>query len=197
MNNTIKFEDWKPEVYRIPIEGYAEVVEYAFLTCQYGIYISYGEGVHAYHGNQPIDYDLCRELDVCVVELGYNGGTILGSAEDLSIIIIAPVETGLNHETIINKYYEIISKYIPNTTVDGNDILIDGNKVCGSMNRTLNDVVYEWAAQVSFADYSEYIAQICNKPPVKKPSYIDSSLLTRDKLEEEILAWLQKKEVAE
>lgn len=196
MNDVIKFEDWKPEVYRIPIEKYAEVTENAFLTGKYGIYISYGEGIHAYHGNQSIDYDLCKNLNVRVVELGYNGGTILGSADDLSIIIIAPAEIGLNHEIIVNKYLEIISKYVPNTTVNGNDILVDSNKVCGSMNRTFNDIVYEWAAQVSFADYSEYITKICNKEQIKKPAYIDSNLLTRDKLEEEILAWLQKKEVA-
>lgn len=195
MNNITEFNEWIPEVYRVPIEEYADITENAILTGQYGIYISYGEGIHAYHGNQPIDYDLCENLGVRVVELGYNGGTILGSEADLSIIIVTPVEVGLNHELIINKYFEVISKYVPNTTVDGNDILVDGNKVCGSMERTIG-VVYEWAAQVSFADYSEYIAQICNKPPVKKPTYIDSNLLTRDKLEEEILAWLQKKEVA-
>lgn len=128
--------------------------------------------------------------------MGYNGGTILGSAADLSIIIIAPAAIGLSHEIIINKYHEIISKYIPNTTIDRNDILVNGEKVCGSMERTIG-VVYEWAAQVSFADYSEYIEKICNKQQVKKPAYIDSNLLTRDKLEEEILAWLQKKEVVE
>ena len=194
MNNT-NFNEWVPQMYRIPIDEYANVTENAILTGKYGIYISYGEGVHAYHGNQPIDYDLCSDLGVRVVELGYNGGTILGSAADLSIIIVAPAAVGLSHEVIINKYHEIISKYVPNTTVNGNDILVNGEKVCGSMERTIG-VVYEWAAQVSFADYSEYIAQICNKEQIKKPAYIDSNLLTRDKLEEEILAWLQKKEVA-
>ena len=196
MNNITNFNEWIPEVYRVPIDEYATITENAILTGKYGVYISYGEGIHTYHGNQPIDYDLCENLGVRVVELGYNGGTILGSADDLSIIIVAPVEVGLNHELIINKYFETISKYVPNTTVNGNDILVDGEKVCGSMERTIG-VVYEWAAQVSFADYSEYIAQICNKPQIKKPAYIDSNLLTRDKLEEEILAWLQKKEVAE
>lgn len=189
MDNKI-FNGWVPEVYRIPIKKYAEITENAIRTGQYGIYISYGEGIHAYHGNQPIDYKLCKKLGVRVVELGYNGGTILGSADDLSIIIIAPVGAGLNHDLIFNKYFEIISKYIPNTTINGNDILIDGNKVCGSMERTVGEV-YEWAAQVSFADYSEYIAQICDKPQIKTPAYIDSTLLTRDQLEQEIISWLQ------
>lgn len=188
MNN---FNNWKPEIYKIPIKDYAKVTEDAILYGKYGIYISYGEGIHAYHGNQPIDYDLCKELDVEVVELKYNGGTIIGSADDLSIIIISPEEVGLTHEFIINKIVEIISQYIPNTTINSNDILVNGEKVSGSMTRTLMGS-FVWAAQISFRDYSDYIAKICQKPAIKKPAYIDSSLLTRDQLEKEIIAWLRK-----
>ena len=182
---------WVPEVYRVDISEYAAVTEDAIVNGKYGIYISQGDGIHAYHGNQPIDYELCEKLGVRVVELGYIGGTILGSAADLSIIFVAPVDLGYTHEMIISKYLEAISKYVPGTTVDGNDILVDGNKVCGSMTRTVGNS-YVWAAQVSFADYSEYIAQICSKPPVKTPSFIDSKQLTRDTLEKEIVSWLRK-----
>jgi hypothetical protein len=190
MNDIIKFEDWKPEVYRIPIEQYADVVENAMLTGKYGIYISYGEGIHAYHGNQPIDYDLCKELDVRVVELNYAGGTIIGSADDLSIIIVFPETVGLTHEIVIEKFVEIISKYVPNTSYNGNDILVSGEKVSGSMMRGFN-TTWIWAAQVTFSDYSEYIEKICQKPAIKKPTYIDNSLLTRDVLEADLVSWLQ------
>lgn len=184
-------QTWVPEVYRVDISEYAAVTEDAIVNGKYGIYISQGEGVHAYHGNQPIDYELCESLGVRVVELGYEGGTILGSAVDLSIIFVAPVDLGYSHLMIIGKYLEVISKYVPGTTVDGNDILVNGNKVCGSMTRTVGNS-YVWAAQVSFADYIEYISQICSKQSGKQPSYIDSKLLTRDTLETEILSWLRK-----
>lgn len=190
MNDIIKFEDWKPKVYRVPIEKYAEVTEDAILTGKYGIYISYGEGIHAYHGNQPIDYDLCNELDVRVVELNYAGGTIIGSADDLSIIIVFPDTVGLTHEIVIDKFVEVIGKYVSNVSYSGNDILVNGKKVSGSMMRRFNDT-WIWAAQVTFGDYSEYIEKICQKPAIKKPAYIDSSLLTRDVLEGELVAWLQ------
>ena len=103
MDNIMTFENWIPEVYRVPIEKYAEVTENAVLTGKYGIYISYGEGIHAYHGNQPIDRELCEELGVRIVDLNYNGGTIIGSSDDLSIIMIFPEELGMTHETIISK----------------------------------------------------------------------------------------------
>lgn len=193
MNITKNFNIWIPEIFYIPIEKYAETVENAVLTNRYGIYISQGEGIHVYHGNQPIDRELCKELNMCVVDLNYNGGNIVGSAEDLSIIMIFPEDMGMTHELIINKIAEIISKYVPLIIVDGNDILIGGDKICGSMNRTICGS-YEWAAQISFKDYSEYIEKICDKPQIKKPSYINSDLLTRDQLEAEILAWLTKTE---
>ena len=187
------FNEWTPEVYRVPIEDYARVTENAILTGQHGIYISYGEGLHAYHGSQPIDRELCESLGVRVVDLNYSGGTIIGSSDDLSIIMVFPEALGMKHEVIIGKIVEIISKYVPNTTIDGNDILVNGDKVSGSMTRTLMGS-FVWAAQISFTDYTDYIAKICNKPPIKKPAYIDNSLLTRDKLEEEILAWLTNRE---
>lgn len=180
---------YKDLVYRIPIEEYADVTEKAMLTNQFGIYISYGEGIHAYHGNQPLNYDLCEELGVRVVDLKYNGGTILGSEKDLSIIMVFPQDSEMNHELIINKIAEIIGNYIPNVTVDGNDILVNGDKISGSMVRIICGS-FVWAAQISFEDYSDYIAKLCDKPQVKKPTFIDSSVLTRDQLEEEILQWL-------
>lgn len=194
MNNYIKFNEWLPEIYHVPIKDYARVTEDAILTGKYGIYISYGEGIHAYHGDQPLDYDLCKELDVCVVDLKYSGGTIIGSAKDLSIIMVFPETMGMKHEDIIGKITEIISKYIPNVTINGNDILVDGDKVSGSMTRTICGS-FVWAAQISFEDYSDYITKLCNKPQVKKPAHIDSNLLTRDTLESEILAWLTKKDI--
>jgi lipoate-protein ligase A len=87
-----------------------------------------------------------------------------------------------------------MSKYISNVSVDRNDILVNGEKVSGSMMReVLKSSI--WAAQITFGDYSEYIEKICQKPAIKKPSRIISTILTRDLLEEEILAWLRKEDV--
>lgn len=186
------FAQWIPEVYYIDIGEFAAVTEDAIQNGKYGIYIPTEEGIHAYHGNDKIDYKLCESLGVRVVELNYGGGTIIGSASDLSIMVVFPRNMGMNHPSLIHKFRDIIGKYVPNVTRHGNDILVNGEKVSGSMTRFVGDS-FVWAAQVSFADYTEYIQQICNKPQRKKPAFIDNSLLTRDKLEEEILTWLQKK----
>ena len=184
------FNKWNPEVYYINISEFADATEEAIKNDQYGIYIPVGKGLHAYHGSDSIDYDLCKELGVKVIELNYLGGTIIGSEKDLSILIIFPKHIGINSEIVINKIKDTISKYVPDVTVSGNDILMDGKKISGSMIRKFDNSLV-WAAQVSFANYYKYIKRICNKPAIKKPSYIDSKLLTRDQLEADILDWFK------
>lgn len=191
MNEIIKFEDWKPEVYRVPIEKYAEITEDAILTGKYGIYILDADILYVHHGNAPLDYELCKELGIRVNELKYAGGNIVGSEKDLTIHIVFPETMGMTHEVVIQKIAEIIGKYVPNTTYEKNDILVDGNKISGSATRSICGS-WVWMAQISFGDYSDYISKICQKPAIKKPSYIDGSLLTRDVLEAEMVAWLQK-----
>lgn len=185
------FSQWTPEVVYIDVATLTTELEKAIKEEKYGIYISVSNGLYAFHGTDVIDYELCENLDVCVAELYHQGGTIIGSNADFGIEIVAPVSIGLDNDYIVNKFHEIINKYVDNVTMDGNDILVDGKKVMGSMRRNVGKV-FVWAAQVSFADYNDIIVQVCNKQSIKKPSYIDSKKLSRNQLEKEVLAWLQK-----
>lgn len=185
------FNEWKPDVYYIDVKTLTTELENAIRNEKYGVYISVTDSLYAFHGSDTIDYELCEKLGVCVAELYYSGGTIIGSSKDLGIEIVAPNSIGLDTNFILNKFHEIISKYINNTTISGNDILVNDKKVMGSMCRNVGKV-FVWAAQISFCDYSDIIEQVCNKKSVKTPSYIDNNFLTRDILEKEILSWLQK-----
>lgn len=187
-----KFNEWKPEVYRVEIGALSEEVEAAIRNEKYGVYIPFSECIHAFHGNDEIDYALCKELGICVSELHYIGGTIIGSPADFAVYVVAPNEIGLDAQHFIKKYYEIISRYVDGAEIAENDILVNGEKVMGSMRRVIGSV-FVWAAQVSFGEYSDIIAQVCNKKSGKNPGHIDSNLLTRDTIEREVIAWLQKR----
>lgn len=187
-----KFSKWIPEVRRTHITELATAMEESIRAKDYCVYIPTVTGVYAFYGSDALDLDLCESLGVLPVNVYHQGGTIIGSAEDLAIEIQMSSDIGMTGQEIINKFVEIIGKYIPNVTHDRNDILVDGKKVMGSMERRIGNV-FVWAAQVSFADYSEYIEKLCNKQSLKVPGYIDSALLTRDVLEEEVLKWLQKR----
>ena len=186
------FDQWIPEVTYIDVSTLTTELEKAVREEKYGIYISVSDGLYAFHGNDEIDCELCKSLNVCVAELYHQGGTIIGSNADLGIEIVAPISIGLDSDFILNKFHEIISKYIDDVEIDGNDILVNGEKVMGSMRRNVGSV-FVWAAQISFNDYSDIISKVCNKPAIKKPSYIDNEKLSRNQLETEVLAWLQKR----
>lgn len=183
------FSQWQPEVYRIDENYLATQMENAIINGQYGIYIMTTENTYAFHGNDTIDYDLCKELSVETVELGYNGGTIIGDKEDLGILLVMPIEFNMTPTLINNKILSIIQEYIDNAELVGNDILINNKKVMGSMSRIVGNS-FVWAAQISFANHNELIAKICNKPAIKEPSYIDNIKLSKNELERRILEWL-------
>lgn len=185
------FQQWQPEVYYVDVSTLTTELENAVQSGKYGIYISTADGMYAFHGSDEIDYELCKELGVCVAELYHKGGTIIGSSEDLGIEIVAPREFGLDSKFFLNKFYEIISRYEDNVVISGNDILVNGNKVLGSMRRDIGGT-FVWAAQISFGNYDEVIEKVCNKKSKKKPGRLDTGKLKRDDLEKEVLKWLQK-----
>jgi hypothetical protein len=184
-----KFKTWIPEVYRIDAEYFAEEVAKAIQNKQYGIYIPIIEGYVAYHGSDVIDRELCKALGVTIVDLHYTGGTIIGSDKDFAFYILIPQE--LSYLNFIDEFYRIISKYVGNVEVADNDILVNGEKVMGSMERFVDGVIV-WASQTSFGEYENLISQNCNKKSSKKPSYINNDALTASKLESEVLSWLLK-----
>lgn len=181
---------WKPEVFRIDIEEFAEAVEDAIINGKYGIYIPVAKGFYAYHGTDSIDRELCKKLNVKVVDLNYNGGTIIGSSEDLSIEIVAPSELGIAKNKINEKISKILGNHMEGVEINGNDILVDGKKIMGSMTRQVKNT-FVWAAQISFGEYDSFIKQICSKISSKIPGRIQKEILSRDKLESEVLQWLR------
>lgn len=186
------FSKWSPDVIYYDVTVAPQYMEDAIVNTKYGIYMLESSGIYAFHGNGGIDLDLCKQLNVIPANMGYNGGIIIGSNEDLAIEILMPTEIDMHGHEILAKFAEIMRKYMSNVVVDGNDILVDGKKVLGSIERHFRDV-YVWAAQVSFADYTEYIPKLCNKISLKRPGYIDKNKLSKEQLKTEVVQWLQKR----
>lgn len=184
------FKNWTPEIYYINEDFLDIQMELSIINKQYGIYIiSPQSKYYAFHGNDEIDFEECENLGVRVIEMHYRGGTIIGSANDFGIMFVVPNEILLDGGTITSKMLQIMQKYIPNAIVVGNDILIDGKKVAGSMQRYVNGV-FIWAAQFSFENHDNLIELICKKKSTKSPGVIDENLLSRDIFEKEVLLWV-------
>jgi hypothetical protein len=182
------FAAWHPELYVLDAADVASNVSKAITKEQDCIFMCKGEGIHAFHGDDEINLDLCNNLSVKVVELNYHGGTIIGSAEDLSMLIIFPRNMGMREQDVTQQFLNIIG---PEAYYDDNDIMLHGKKVAGITWRDFENVSV-YTIQVSFRDYSDYISQICKKEAKKIPGFISSDIVTRDELESKILAWINK-----
>jgi lipoate-protein ligase A len=177
---------WHPDIYALDANDVAENVAEAIKNEKDCIFMCKGEGIHAFHGNDEINLELCEQLGVKVVELNYRGGTIIGSKEDLSMLIIFPKEIGMREQDVTSKFLEAIG---PEASYDDNDIMLNGKKIAGITWREFKNISV-YTIQVSFKDYTEYINQICKKEAKKIPGYIDSEIITRDELENSIISWL-------
>lgn len=185
------FGQWNPEVYYVDVNTLTTDLETAVQNEKYGIYISTTNSLYAFHGSDEIDYELCEKLGVVVAEVFHHGGTIIGGVEDLGIEFVIPQSFGITTKFMLDKFYNIISKYETNVEVSGNDILVNGEKVLGSMTRHVGNA-FVWAAQISFCEHRDIIEQICMKRSTKKPGTIKNEKLTKQELLREVFEWLQK-----
>lgn len=140
-------------------------------------------------GSKPYDEAYVTEHSIPVYPLYTTGGAIVSTPGDFSIGICMPETVCSDVRFILDGLQAIFSKHINNVTVDGNDILIDGKKICGSVGYHQNGM-FCYASHFSFNDNSELIEKICGVSGSVKPvSKIEG--LTADTFKEEVRTWVQ------
>lgn len=151
--------------------------------------------------SKPFNEEYCKENNIPVYPLYTAGGSIVGASGDLSIGICIPDSLELGEKYMLEKVREILSKYVSSISVDNNDILQDGCKICATTGYKKNGM-YLFIAHFSFSDRIDLINEICSVsnastfsmrrtvPQVTKtPSYIQD--VSRDVLKMEVLEWLE------
>jgi hypothetical protein len=130
-------------------------------------------------GLNDFNQDYCNTHNVTFFPLYTKGGTIVGSKGDFSLGICYPSYIAPSEDDyIIKKIAALLQKYTTEiVSVAGNDILINNEKICGSANYTQNDVTMV-IMHFSFTDWTELIANICNKQSSKPVNYV--YFMTRD-----------------
>ena len=147
------------------------------------------EYTHVWHGSgSDFNEDYCVEHSIPVYPLRASGGTIVCAEGDFSLIICLPDTAEISTHFILTKLASILGKYTDGVTVVGNDILRNGQKICGSAEYRQNDMKC-FEAHISFNDNAELIEIICQKKSGKVPGHID--FMTRDELRQEVAAWLR------
>jgi len=128
--------------------------------------------------------------NIVVLPVGVKGdGALVSVAGDLGVGICIPRSLNLKHSFIVDGFIDILRKYTDKEVYnDGNDIMVDGKKVCGFGFYTTNNVIMA-ITPITLSDRAELISKICLKSHQKVPGYID--FIDRDTLRQEVYEWLQ------
>lgn len=139
--------------------------------------------------NKPYNKEYCESNNISIYPLYTNGGTIVGAEGDFSFGICTPVDINIDARFLLRGIKNILARRIPNVTISGNDILVDGYKVIATTNYSSNNMNL-FITHVSFSDRYNLIKNICHtdSEPIKIPSYIKD--MTRDEFKQEVKAWL-------
>lgn len=152
------------------------------------------EKIYAWHCNDDIDIELFNDYGIPIYETGAEGGTILGSPDDLDIALVLSRDDF--DECNFYKYFNnhlaaYLSAALPEHEVvaDNNDILIDGKKIMGS-SIAISDECLLYVAHISFYDFSALAKILCSKESSKTPGCVPAEL-NRATLLEEIKSWFK------
>ena len=144
---------------------------------------------NGFSGMKSFNESYCIENNIPVFPLLADGGTIVHQKGDYSWGIACPISLNMNAHFLLTALKDILQKHTEKeVVVDGNDILVDGKKVCGSTTYHKNGI-FLFISYFSFNDKSELIDKICNKKSKKTPGYID--FMTRDEFKREVAKWLE------
>lgn len=139
---------------------------------------------NGFSGTKSFNERYCIENNIPVFPLLADGGTIVHQKGDYSWGVACPINLGMNAHFFLALLKDILQKHTAKeVVVDGNDILVDGEKVCGSTVYNKNGI-FLFISYFSFNDKSKLIDEICNKKSKKTPSYI--SFMTREEFKREI-----------
>ncbi len=142
-------------------------------------------------GLEEFNQQYCEENNITFFPLYTNGGTIVGSTGDFSFGVCCPVDVIHEPTYILNKVKDILQRHTDRTvSINNNDIVVDGNKICGSANYIQGNV-FMVIMHFSFNDWSELISNICLTTKKSKPvEYIN--FINRELFKQEVLEWLLK-----
>ena len=141
------------------------------------------------------DYQPLIDLGYTPVKLGYenSNGPILSASGDLRIYIIMnkckEVEVTYHYFLIRLKSY--FDEYFDDVSISNNDILIGGKKILGGAMIEHNGMLVV-VFQINFVNKEEQIKKVCILKK-KMPGYIDTSVVTAERVKDEILSWLTNK----
>lgn len=127
------------------------------------------------------DEDVARDLNMLVVHMGNEGGTIISNVGDVDVGLFTHGYYGdhIRDELIRKIADEVKAKTGAEMTLDGNDHMIDGKKVIGHGSRMYDGMLY---TAIHFSVYNSIglIQKVCTKPMKKVPGALSDYGVTTE-----------------
>lgn len=181
-----------PVIFLTDMNDIEDRVESYVINQTPSIFIPTAEEPFAWIGERDeINSELFDQYGIETYNMRYLGGTIISGPEDFSIAILTPDYIDICSTYYMERICEFLRKYFPDVHYLRNDIMIGDKKVAGTVLRKVNGMLV-FATQVSFKDRSELINILCPPHGDKIPGCIDSSILSKEELQEEILSWFKE-----
>lgn len=138
------------------------------------------------HAN-AVDETICEKLGYEIMEAFYVGGVIVVNEGDVAIAHFGKVDNDF-----CEKFKEWLASWLQekglDATVDGNDVLVDGFKVCGTVKTRKGAITYT-AAHISVNVNLDDIKVICTKPMKKTPIGLGEYGVTSEEIKDAFIAF--------
>ena len=131
---------------------------------------------------RQVDKDVCTAMGYEVYEAYYNGGTILGNKGDMAFAHFGPIENDWKMR-FVDHFLKWLKGKGLNAVYDGNDILVDGYKVCGLCVTRYGRIDYT-AGFIGVNTNLDHIKQICHKPMKKVPKGLSDYGVAAEEVEQ-------------
>ena len=197
-NDTIEYERAKDEYYlknasfqilEITAPFFIPELQKAIADGRETVFIVHPEKLMAWIGSDPFNENYCKENDIPIFRVGYNGGTIVTGIEDVAIGLLVKRDTARKYFGEV--LYGFIKENISRAELVDNDILVDGYKVFGIGYKTFGDL-HLATYQVTVKTYPEAIRNICLKEMKKEPKGLrELGDFDKSKFLNKVRLWLQ------
>ena len=171
--------EWMPEVVR-HIQGGIHKIGYVVIE----------RPVAIVHRKTQVDHEVCKSLGYEIVESYNNGGTILANQGDIILSHLDAPENGW-----LTRFAAALTEWLKdkwlNAECVGNDILVDGFKVCGLCITRYGRIDFS-SAIIGIHTDLDHIKAICKKPMKKVPKGLSEYGITTEEVERWFLDFCEK-----
>lgn len=136
------------------------------------------------------DEDMYNEAGLDCFKPGYNtsgGGVIITHNDDFRFCICVPNDNNYSN-FFFKRTLELLEKYYPGVYGNGNDIMYDNKKVCGTVTFSNQNIIV-FAANVSLVNMSETIDEL-GIVKTKQPGCLPYIENIKEIFKEEVESWL-------